>query len=267
MTAKIEIRSFKSLRALQGPQDEPLFLLAGRAVTYGALSAPIGHFRERVQAGAFTRSLANSSSDCRCLFNHSADHVLGRQKNGTLTLIDGCDGLDFRCQLDPNQQTHRDLYSSVQRGDIDACSFAFNVDNSDGDGDTFDTDVDERGQRFNRRTIKRANLFDCSIVTNPAYDATSVQARSFAVRLFPTRGPQGEILLPRLIMTTPSSKQTVDADLEAQKVKAHGQYQRIAADFRAAGMPTKAVDREAEAAKRRARAREILERIREVAEI
>jgi HK97 family phage prohead protease len=73
----------------------------------------------------FARSL-KSGDDVVCQFNHGmkSDVVLGRTGNGTLVLTDGPKGLDFRCQLDPAQSFHRDLYSSVKRGDISECSFA-----------------------------------------------------------------------------------------------------------------------------------------------
>jgi len=173
--SKPELRTF-NLRADGGQQD---FVLAGRVITYGALSAPLGNFRERIASGAFSRALA-TSPDVRCLFNHSANHVLGRTTAGTLILTDSAEGLDFRCQLDPNNTDHVNLYSSVKRGDISGCSFAFVVDGED--GDEFDTDTDERGLRFNRRTVKRAKIFDCSVVASPAYpDSTSVVARSQAL--------------------------------------------------------------------------------------
>jgi HK97 family phage prohead protease len=169
---KHELRTFQ-LRTESGGAG---YILRGRAITYNALSAPITNFRERVAPGAFTRSLA-ANTDVKCLFNHDANRVLGRSKNGTLALIDGKDGLDFVCYLDPNNTEHRNLYSSVKRGDIDGCSFAFAVD-ADG-GDEFDTDTDEDGRRFSRRTIRCAKIFDVSVVTNPAYpDATTVSARS-----------------------------------------------------------------------------------------
>src|SRR6266404_7487324 len=107
--AKLETRAV-AVRAIKDDQ----FQITGRAVTYGALSGDLGGFRERVAAGAFTRHLA-SNPEVKCLFNHSPDKVLGRTKNGTLVLTDTPLGLDFRCQLDPNQQSHRDLYAAVKR--------------------------------------------------------------------------------------------------------------------------------------------------------
>jgi hypothetical protein len=167
---KHEIRNFQ-LRASANNK----FQLRGRAVTYNSLSSPITNFRERIAPGAFALHLS-TKPDVRALFNHDPNRVLGRTQNGTLKLIDGDDGLDFVCQLDPENTEHRNLYSSVKRGDIDGCSFAFAVD---GDGQEFDAATDENGQRFNRRTIKRAKIFDISAVTNPAYPAaTSVSARA-----------------------------------------------------------------------------------------
>jgi hypothetical protein len=169
--------------AIRAAAKDDLFELHGTAVSYNVLT-DIGEFRERVAPGAFTRSLA-SGSDVKCLFNHSQNHVLGRTANGTLQLFDTPQGLNFCCRLDSNQQAHRDLHSSVKRGDISECSFAFRP-TPDG-GDVWE-DVNERGGvRYVRRTIKNADLFDCSVVTTPAYGngATKVVARSGVV--IPTR--------------------------------------------------------------------------------
>ena len=59
---------------------------------------------------------------------------------------------------------------------INECSFAFNVDDEDGDGEDWDDEKDERGQRFKLRTLRKVNLFDVSAVTNPAYGDGSDQS-------------------------------------------------------------------------------------------
>jgi HK97 family phage prohead protease len=105
--------------------------------------------------------------------NHDANIVLGRTRSGTLVLSDSRDGLRFLCQLDKSQQSHKDLYASVKRGDISECSFAFAVN---GEGQTWTRDQKQR-------TLTDVNLFDVSIVTNPAYPTgTSVQVRSAQYR-------------------------------------------------------------------------------------
>jgi hypothetical protein len=69
-------------------------------------------------------------------------------------------------QLDRENQAHRDLYSSVKRGDIDAMSFAFCVPEN---GDEW---------QGNARTLRNVDLRDVAIVTDPAYPGTSATARS-----------------------------------------------------------------------------------------
>jgi Escherichia/Staphylococcus phage prohead protease len=170
-----EIRSFE-LRAADGVD----FVLEGTAVSYDCLSQELsdfrGSFRERIMPGAFTRSL-KEGADVKCLFNHDQNFLLGRTKSGTLQLQDTPKGLRFRCQLDQNNSTHRDIYASVKRRDLSECSFAFIPTQG---GDTYDQ-VTENGKRFRRRTVTDADLFDCSVVVSPAYNApgaTSVDARN-----------------------------------------------------------------------------------------
>jgi HK97 family phage prohead protease len=171
---KQETRTF-SLRADGGSAADPQMLLRGRAVTYGAMSSDLGGFRERIQSGAFTRSL-QSGTDVKADYMHDNSKILGRQQNGTLRLDDSAAGLDFAVQLDKNQSWHRDLWHSIQRRDLDGCSFAFNVD---GDGEDFDEDEDDDGTRYSRRTISRAKLYSVSVVSHPAYPgATNVSARN-----------------------------------------------------------------------------------------
>jgi uncharacterized protein len=171
---KVEYRISATLRAASGSAFE----LAGLAAAYNKLSGNIGGFRERIAPGAFTRTLA-SKPDVLCLLNHDQNKILGRTTSGTLSLSDSPEGLRFVCKLDPNQQSHKDLYSSVKRGDLSECSFAFST--PDG-GDKWDEAKDDKGQRFVRRTLTNVTLHDCSIVCTPAYPgSTSVGARSAAV--------------------------------------------------------------------------------------
>lgn len=172
MSTKIEIRTLAAeLRA----DDDDEFQLVGTAAAYNCLSKDIGGFREVIAPGAFKRSL-DGNDDVVALFNHDQSKVLGRTRSGTLKLKDAAKGLTFRCQLDEDQQMHRDLYASVKRGDISECSFAFTVNPN---GDSFDEAKDGKGQRFALRTLKDVTLHDVSAVTNPAYGngATSVSAR------------------------------------------------------------------------------------------
>jgi HK97 family phage prohead protease len=112
-------------------------------------------------------------------FNHSPDSVLGRTKNGTLKLAEDSTGLAFRCQLDPNQQSHKDLHAAVKRKDISDCSFAFQCPE---DGCDFNQRgvMEDRVTPCNIRTLRKVKLLDCSVVVHPAYPNTSVDARKLA---------------------------------------------------------------------------------------
>lgn len=164
-----EIRSFE----LRVAEDEE-FALEGTALSYDTLSPDLGGFFERIQVGAFARSL-RANDDVKCLLNHDPNHVLGRRKSGTLALHDETDGLKFRCQLDRNNSTHRDVYAMVKRGDVNECSFAFVVAKG---GEQFDQ-ITHQGKQIVRRTVTDADLRDVSVVTYPAYSqGTRVNART-----------------------------------------------------------------------------------------
>jgi HK97 family phage prohead protease len=170
--AKIETRNYEIRAAAD-------FTLEGYACTFNSLSKPLptvlsnGTFVEKILPGSFTGVLSRPY-DVRCLFNHDANRVLGRTPK-TLELTQDDKGLRFRCQLDPNNSDHTNIYSSVKRGDLSECSFAFQLD--DRDDDSWTTD----GKGRNLRTIKKfAALYDVSIVASPAYEGTSVAARNTA---------------------------------------------------------------------------------------
>jgi HK97 family phage prohead protease len=153
------------------------FTLEGRALSYKQISANelAPGFREMLMPGCFRDSLAKR--ELVCLLNHD-DHALplGRQSNGTLDIDDDEDGLDFRCQLDPSNSQHRDVYASVKRGDINGCSFGFNCDDDDF------VDGEYEGAACKVRRVKSGRILELSAVTLPFYSgrATSVSARNKA---------------------------------------------------------------------------------------
>jgi HK97 family phage prohead protease len=164
MANKTEKRSLRGIELRAGAD----FTLQGIAAAYNVWSGDLGGFREMIAPGAFKRAL-RERQEVKCLFNHNANFILGRTKNGSLVLTDTAEGLAFRCQLIRGNSTHEQLYSSVQRGDIDECSFAFAPTPG---GQTWTADRA-------RRTLTDVDLFDVSVVTNPAYPSgTKVDARS-----------------------------------------------------------------------------------------
>lgn len=142
--------------------------LVGYAALFNRDAVISGLFRERIAPGAFTQAVVRD--DVRALFNHDANFVLGRTTSGTLTLSEDGQGLQYDV-VPPDTTWARDLMVSVQRGDISQSSFAFSVD---------DEAWDYSGGDLPLRTVTRATLYDVSPVTYPAYEATSVSARSAA---------------------------------------------------------------------------------------
>jgi hypothetical protein len=143
--------------------------LEGYAAVYDSPSHPIaGLFTEFIDRGAFTRTLADGP-DVRALVDHEPSRILGRTKPGTLRLSEDARGLLATIQPG-DTSAGRDIVESVRRGDVDQMSFAFSV--AEG-GQTWET-VDGQDVRH----LTDVDLHDVSIVTYPAYEATSIQAAS-----------------------------------------------------------------------------------------
>lgn len=120
---------------------------------------------ESIAPGAFTSSLAN---DVRALINHDTTLVLGRTAAHTLELREDERGLWGKVQVNPNDRDAMNLYERVKRGDVDGCSFGFEIREED-------TEVRPDGSVH--WTIRDVNLFEVSCCTFPAYRETNITAR------------------------------------------------------------------------------------------
>ena len=121
---------------------------------------------ESIAPGAFDNTL---SGDIRALINHDTTLVLGRTKANTLQLKADNHGLWGHIDINREDSDAMNLYSRVQRGDVDQCSFGFNIVNEE-------TDFREDGSVH--WTIKEVELFEVSPCTFPAYEETNIAARS-----------------------------------------------------------------------------------------
>lgn len=120
---------------------------------------------EQVDPCAFDEALGD---DVRALVNHNTTLVLGRTKAGTLELrVDG-NGLWGRVTINQQDQDAMNLYERVKRGDVDQCSFGFDI-------------LSEKTERLpdgrTLWTILKVRLYEVSVVTFPAYQDTAVIAR------------------------------------------------------------------------------------------
>lgn len=125
---------------------------------------------ESIAPGAFTNSLAN---DVRALTNHDTTLVLGRTKAGTLQIKEDDKGLWGHIDINPNDADAVNLYERVKRGDVDQCSFGFDIRAEE-------TEFLENGDVH--WTIKDVELYEISCCTFPAYTETSISVSRSAQR-------------------------------------------------------------------------------------
>jgi Escherichia/Staphylococcus phage prohead protease len=128
---------------------------------------------EVVERGAFSEALKRGD-DVTFLINHDG-LPLARSSSGTLTLSEDQRGLKVDSMLDATDPDVQRILPKMKRGDLSKMSFAFRSDKEEWD-ETGDHPV---------RTIKSVELFDVSIVTDPAYEGTDIGLRSKEAALGP----------------------------------------------------------------------------------
>ena len=121
---------------------------------------------ESVAPGAFSETLG--VDDVRALIDHETMYVLGRNVAQTLELREDDHGLWGSIMINPNDQDAMNLYARVQRGDVNQCSFGFDI---------LEEETDFRDDGSIHWTIKKVKLYEVSICTFPAYKDTEVEAR------------------------------------------------------------------------------------------
>lgn len=140
--------------------------LSGHAAVFGQ-ETRVREFYEEVDKRAFDRVLRDRQDTVL-----QAEHVglpMARTSSGTLKLTRDSTGLAFEADL-PDTSLARDVRTLVDRGDLSAMSFGFQVGEdlwsvrSDGAQKRIITDI--------------SRLFDISVVTFPAYAGTDVALRS-----------------------------------------------------------------------------------------
>ena len=120
---------------------------------------------ESVDRHAFDNTLGG---DIRALTNHDTSMVLGRTKAHTLDLRVDEHGLWGDITINPNDQDAMNLYERVKRGDVDQCSFGFNI---------VSEETEFRDDGSIHWTITEVELHEVSVCTFPAYEDTNVTAR------------------------------------------------------------------------------------------
>ena len=147
-------------------------IITGRPIVYDSRT-DLGYFDEIIDRGALDGA---DLTDVRFLVNHDLSKIpLARSRrnngNSTMQLSVDAEGMFIRVKLDvENNAEAKALYSAVQRGDISGMSFMFSID-----GESWEN---LESDHPTRHVTKIGSVVEVSAVTFPAYESTTINARS-----------------------------------------------------------------------------------------
>lgn len=156
-TFKIEFRNEPESRMVEG-----------YAAMYDVYSKDLGNFIETIKPGAFNNT---DITETKALFNHDYNYPLASYSNNSLQIEFDEVGIKYRFEM-PNTSYGDDLLELMKNGLIYQSSFAFTVNPEK----TQWTKTDGKNVR---NIYEIDTLYDVSIVTNPAYEDTSVAIKRY----------------------------------------------------------------------------------------
>lgn len=144
--------------------------LTGYAIKFGQRSKKLGNYYEIIDSRALDDV---DLTDVKALVDHDYSKVLGRTLSNTLSLEIDNVGLKFEIELADTTYAN-DLYKSIERGDVNECSFGFRIDETDRNSTT----VERIDSDTYLRTVKKIKeLREISIVSLPAYENTNAEIK------------------------------------------------------------------------------------------
>ena len=162
----IEYRNFN----LELRGEEESRHIEGYGSVFNSRSLDLGGFQEIIAPGAFDGVIERS--DVKALLDHNAERgILARSRNGKGSLSLELDERGLKYSFDaPHTNLGDEVVEGLKRGDYSQSSFAFTVES--------ESWTKEEDGSYLRTINKIGNLYDVSIVANPAYTDTSVALRS-----------------------------------------------------------------------------------------
>ena len=147
---------------------------------------------EVIEPGAFDGA---DMSDVVMRYNHGdAAYVLARTSNQSLALSVEEKGLRVRAEM-ADTTAGKDMYELIRRGDVRKMSFCFTV------GDEM-WEEDRENKEITRHIRKIGRVYDVAPVDFPAYEGTSITARSAEDVDYFREGDRMEMRRARLIAET-----------------------------------------------------------------
>ena len=167
-----EVRMFTGALECREDTERQKNTLVGVPIVFEQ-KTDLGMWEEVIEKGALDQT---DLKDVRLLVNHDTTQLpLARSRNNnansTMQLKVEEDGLHFRADLDvENNLRAAEVLSAVEREDVTGMSFMFTVDK--------DSWENLESDHPTRHILSIGKVFEASVVTFPAYEQTSVYARS-----------------------------------------------------------------------------------------
>lgn len=128
-------------------------------------------FIEKIKKGAFKKALENRERDIDFLAEHDVKRILSSTRNGSLVLTEDEHGLYIEAVIAPTSWG-KDAYTLIKSGILRNMSFGFKV-------------LKDSWKRVDNglleRTIEQLQLFEVSVVKEPAYSQSTIEARGIEV--------------------------------------------------------------------------------------
>lgn len=158
---------------LVGSETDGSLFVSGYVNKTGQWSQPLGNkrkFVEQIKPGTFKRAL-EQSNDIHFLAEHDNKLLLASTKNGSLVLREDENGLFMEAKISATSWGE-DYYTLIQDGLLTNMSFGMQV---------LDEKWNKRNDGTMERTVNEILLSEVSVVRNPAYVQSNIQARSIDI--------------------------------------------------------------------------------------
>jgi HK97 family phage major capsid protein/HK97 family phage prohead protease len=124
-------------------------------------------FQEKIAKGAFSRAISNSKKEIDFLAEHDNKKILASTRNNSLSLREDNNGLYMEATITPTSWG-KDYYELINSGIFKNMSFGFR---------TIKDSWKSIGAGLYERTIEELELFEVSVVRDPAYSQSTISAR------------------------------------------------------------------------------------------
>ncbi|OHR68706.1 hypothetical protein HMPREF3291_08640 [Bacillus sp. HMSC76G11] len=135
---------------------------------YSEILGSVKRFKEKIAKGAFSHAIKSSQKDIDFLQEHDSKKILASTRNGSLVLTEDDQGLYMEATIVPTSWG-KDAYEMINSGIFKNMSFGFRA---------VKDSWKQIESNLYERTIQELELFEVSVVKNPAYSQSTIAARS-----------------------------------------------------------------------------------------